>query len=121
MEVNRVGIHAVVRDLPDLSAIRGGGNRGHIKAVCIGSAENLCRRTDIGIQNYILQERRGAGRFEAEVGGHASKLIEAGRVHFIVNGLRFKTDLQLRTIPIFRWAKRIKLEGRAKCIRGSAN
>ncbi len=55
-----------------------------------GGVQKFGCRVHVGVEDDVLQERCGAGRFQADVGGHASPLIKVGRVHLIVDALRLQ-------------------------------
>ena len=69
------------------------GDRGHVQAARQpGRVQDLGRRVHVGVQDDVLQQRCGARRFEAQVGGHPPPFIEVGRVHLVVDALRLQGD-----------------------------
>ena len=92
VEVDRVRVHPVVGDLPDLGPVGGRGDRGHVQAARHpGRVQDLGRRVHERVQDDVLQQRRGARRLQAQVGGHPAALVEVGRVHLVMDALGLRT------------------------------
>ena len=81
VEVNGVSIHAVVRDLPDLRAVVGRGDRSDLDARGlqrqVGGVDHFGCRVDIRIKDHVLRASVRRNGFHAEVGGHAAVLVES--------------------------------------------
>ena len=99
VEVDRVGVHAVVRDLPDLGAVV---RRSEIAWTLTSPFGRLVpSMTSVGGATYGYRMtfcRAGVARdrLEAQVGRHPPELVERRRVHLVVERLGLERDLQLR-------------------------
>ena len=82
VEVDRVGVHAVVRDLPDLGAVGRGPDRGHPR---IGvSVDDLGGRVVVAVGDGRLVAAVGERQLDAEEGGHPAR----SRSRTALDGLR---------------------------------
>ena len=86
--MNRVGVHAVVGELPDLGAVIGRGDGRHVHAGWqFDAVKHLVRRVGIPVQNHVLQACLGVGRFHPQEAAHASVLQLEGFAHLILDHL----------------------------------
>ena len=99
--MNRVGVHTVVGDLPDLGAVVGRGDRGQADAR--GQADRLDHlgcRVDKRIEyQVLLRTGLDIGRLQTEVAAHAAVFLLKGLAHLVLDGLANEGDGQAERLP----------------------
>ncbi len=80
MEVDGVGVHAIVGDPPDLN---------------LAGIDNLRGRIDVVLQDEILDGSVDKRSFEAQFSAHPSVVIKGG-THLVMDGLRLHQEITNR-------------------------
>src|SRR5215208_7675755 len=105
-------IDTVVCDLPDLRAVICRGNRRYLH-VCsrhVGRVEEFRCWEHVWGHDDVLQAWCSRDHLDAESGLHSAELIEARRVHLVVDGFRFEWNGQLRPCSTCRSFQCVKGE-----------
>jgi len=89
VEVNGVGVHAVVRDLPDLSPV---GQRRQ-RSPADNAFEDFHRRGGVGVEREILGPGHRLRHFEPQVSAHPTVFTVERLAHLVLNGLRLQGEV----------------------------
>ncbi len=91
VEVQGVGVHTVVRDLPDLCSVDCRRYSCDVEAARhVRRIQHLGRGVDEGIQDDVLQQWCRPGGLQPHVRRHPAEFVELRRIHLVMDALRLQ-------------------------------